>query len=79
MAHHIHSVISSLPISADKLKQFQKETEKDQTLQVVKDHIMNGWPKSSSDLDPSFAPYYKIQNDLSYVHNLILKDQRIVV
>ena len=79
MAYHIHSVISSLPISADKLKQLQKETEKDQTLQVVKDHIMNGWPKSSSDLDPSVAPYYKIQNDLSYVHNLILKDQRIVV
>ena len=79
MTYHIHSVISSLPTSADKLKQLQKETGKDQTLQVVKDHIMNGWPKSSSDLDPSVAPYYKIQNDLSYVHNLILKDQRIVV
>ena len=46
MAHHIHSVISRLPISAEELNQFQKETEKDQTLQAVKNHIMNGWPQS---------------------------------
>ena len=40
---------------------------------------MNGWPKSKNDVDLSVKPYYMIHDDLSYVHNLILKDQRIVV
>ena len=79
MAYHVHSVISRLPISAARLEQFQKETEKDQTLQNVKRYIMNSWPKSKNDVDPSVKPYYMIRDDLSYVHNLILKDQRIVV
>ncbi len=79
MVYHVHSVISRLPISAARLEQFQKETEKDQTLQKVKRYIMNGWPKSKNDVDPSVKPYYMIRDDLSYVHNLILKDQRIVV
>ena len=79
MAYHVHSVISRLPISAARLEHVQKETEKDQTLQKVKRYIMNGWPKSKNDVDPSVKPYYMIRDDLSYVHNLILKDQRIVV
>ena len=79
MVQHVHSVISRLPISAARLEQFQKETEKDQTLQVVKGYIMNGWPKSSNDIDPCIKSYYKIRDDLSYVHNLILKNHRIVV
>ena len=44
MVPHVHSVISRLPISAARFEKFQKETEKDQTLQVVKGYIMNGWP-----------------------------------
>ena len=79
MVHHVHSVISRLPISAARLEQFQKETDKDQTLQVVKGYIMNGWPKSSNDIDPCIKSYYKIRDDLSYAHNLILKKHRIVV
>ena len=78
MVHHV-SVISRLPISAARLGQFQKETEKDQTLQVTREYIMNGWPKSSDNIDPCIKPYYIIRDNLSYVHNLILKNQRIVV
>ena len=79
MVYHVHSVISRLPISAARLEQFQKETEKDQTLQVVREYIMNGWPKSSKDIDPCIKLYYMIRDDLSCVHNLILKNQRNVV
>lgn len=79
MVYHVHSVISRLPISAARLEQFQKESEKDQTLQEVREYIINGWPKSSNDIDPCIKQYYMIRDDLSYVHNLILKNQRIVV
>ena len=37
------------------------------------------WPKSSKDIDPCIKPYYIIRDDLSCVHNLILKNQRNVV
>ena len=47
-------------------------------MQVVNGYIMNGWPKSGNNVDPCIKPYYKIRENLSYVHNLILKNQRIV-
>ena len=79
MTYHVHSVITRLPISAARLEQFQHETENDKTFQEVKGYIMNGWPKSCTDIDPCIKPYYNIRDYLSYVHNLILKNQRIVV
>ena len=75
MAYHIHSVISSLPISADK----QKRNGKGPNFTSSQRPHHEWLAKIIKYLDPSVAPYYKIQNDLSYVHNLILKDQRIVV
>ena len=42
----VHSVISSLPISTERLKQLEIETLNDKTLQRVASYIVQGWPKS---------------------------------
>ena len=39
---HVHTVISALLISEPKLQQFKTETAYDQTLQLVKSHVLNG-------------------------------------
>ena len=53
MNYMIHSVISSLPISDEKLKQFQIETSKDETLTTLHKYVMNGWPKNKNDINPT--------------------------
>ena len=39
---HVHTVISALPISEQKLQQFKMETANDQTLQLVKSYVPSG-------------------------------------
>ena len=58
MNHMIHSVISSLPISDEKLKHFQIETSKDETLRTLHNYVMNGWPKNKNDINPAVMPYF---------------------
>ena len=44
IAHYEYSVMSHLPISEARLKQFQQETAKDSTLQTLINCMINGWP-----------------------------------
>ena len=41
IAHYVHSVMSHLPMSEARLKQFQQETAKDSTLQVLINYTIN--------------------------------------
>ena len=50
-------MIKPLPVSDQKLKGIQRETEADQTLQVVKSLILTGWPNDKSNLPLQAAPY----------------------
>ena len=59
MNYVIHSVISSLPIGDKKLKQFQIETSKDETIHK---YVMNSWPKNKNDINPATMPYFNIRH-----------------
>ena len=79
MNYMIHSVISSLPISDEKLKQFQTETSKDETLRTLHKYVMNGWPKNKNDINPTSMPYFSIRDEISVANGLVLKGERIIV
>ena len=44
MTHHMHSIISQLPVREARLAQFQHEKAKDSDLQKLKSYTINGWP-----------------------------------
>ena len=48
-----------------KLKEIQRETEADQTLQVVKPLILKGWPDDKIDLPLQAAPYHGLRDELT--------------
>ena len=52
MTHYVHSVMQHLPVSDTMLKRLQSETAKDQTLQILKEYTIKGWP-SKPNIDPS--------------------------
>ena len=48
-----------------KLKEIQRETEADQTLEVVKPLILKGWSDEKSDLPLQAAPYHGLRDELT--------------
>ena len=79
MVIHVHTVISALPISEQKLQKLKTETGNDQTLQLVKSYVLNGWPKSRHQVHPAAQPFYNVHHNLSCLHDLVLKGERIIV
>ncbi|XP_039870493.1 uncharacterized protein LOC120723214 [Simochromis diagramma] len=52
----VHMVISNLPVTSAKLKEFRKETRNDMTLTKLTETVLNGWPetrKPSCNRNPS--------------------------
>ena len=79
MRFYVHSVVSKYLISANRLSQFQKETEKDESLQILKAYIEKGWPLQPKDIPLIIRPYFNYRQEFSTLDGLILKENRIVI
>ncbi len=77
IAHYVHST-HYVPISDNRLKQFQRETSKDATLQTLIKYTIEGWP-SVSDIPPDIKPFYSQRHEIVYNHDLLLRGHRIIV
>ena len=71
------NMIKLLPVSEQKLADIQKETEADQTLQVVKSMILKGWPNDKKELPLQAAPYYSMRDELTFQDGIILRGERL--
>ena len=74
LIHHMHFVISNLPISNKCLEQFKEETQKDPILQTLIKYTIEGWPEKSL-ISQKLHPYFTHCSDMSYQEELLLKDQ----
>ena len=76
--HDVHFVLSNLPISETRLKQFQEETKNDPILQTLITYTTHEWPEkhlTSTDL----LPYYTHRSDITSCEGILLKNERIIV
>ena len=78
MNFFVHSIINSLPISGKKLDQLKEETKKDNTLNILKSYVENGWPEKKQ-ISDQVKQYFSFQEELSIHEGLILKGNRTVV
>lgn len=76
---HVGFIISNLNIPNDKLKEFQVNTEKDETLKIVKNYIISGWPECKELVINSAKPFHKYKHELFVAKNLILKNNRLII
>ena len=72
-------MMNYLPISEARLLQVQRETEQDESLQVLKAVIQHGWPENKSTLPLLASPYFDMRDELSVQDGLIFKGERVVV
>ncbi|KAG5285841.1 hypothetical protein AALO_G00008080 [Alosa alosa] len=52
------NMIHYLPISEERLQRIQKETEKDTTLQTLKQRILQGWPEAKAQVEDVVKPFF---------------------
>ena len=64
-------MMNYLPISEARLLQIQRETEQDESLQVLKAVIQHGWPENKSTLPLLASPYFDMRDELSVQDGLI--------
>ena len=73
------NMMNYLPISEASLLQIQRETDQDESLQVLKAVNQHGWPENKSTLPLLAFPYFDMRDELSVQDGLIFKGERVVV
>ena len=73
------SMMKYLPISEARLQQIQRETNMDESLQVLKAVIQRGWPEHKSALPDIISPYFNMRDEMSIQDGLIFKGESLVV
>ena len=73
------NMASFLPISDQRLQEIRDETERDETLQILKSVILQGWPAERNAAPAQVAPYYSIRDELSVQDGLIFRSERVVI
>ena len=75
----VNTIISSLPVSSNRMKQIKEETLRDTTLSKLALIIQTGWPDDRSSVPDEIKPYFNHRNELTIVKGIIMKGARIVI
>ena len=76
MEVRIHDITDITPIRLDEL---QQATAHDDTLQVLQQQIIVGWPTTIKKLTPQLRPYWSVRDSLAIQDSLVIMGQRIII
>ena len=68
-----------LNASEDRCISFAKETEKDETLVILKKRIIKGWPEKRDECPMNLRSFWNYRDELSILDGLLLKGTRIII
>ena len=73
------NAIKHLPMGQVTLKKLRVATDVDNTIQILKETILNGWPESKADVNAEISSYFAMRDELAIHHGLFFKGERVVV
>ena len=73
------NMASFLPITDERLEEIRRETNKDQSLQILKSVILKGWPEQISTLSPQVLPYFSMRDKLTVQDGIVFRGERVVI
>ena len=73
------SMISSLAVSDDKLREIKEETKKDGTMQTLVKFINEGWPSHKDRLPKSLQPLWNYREELTEIEGVVFKSDKIFI
>ena len=75
----VYQITQQLPARSDSIHQLRLSMQADDELALLKDTIMQGWPKSFKQVPPVLQPLWTFREELTVEDGLILKRTRIVI
>ncbi len=75
----VHTVMSSLPVSDQKLDEIRRETEADPQMQELQQLILDGWPDKRQQCPITTREFWNHRDELTVSDKLILKGEHIVM
>ena len=73
------NMVSLLPIRPERLEKIKRATADDETMTLLSQTIITGWPETKNDLANQLLPYFNSRSDLSAQDGLIFKGERVVI
>ena len=73
------NAVQFLPMRQERIQKIQLATAQDETLQLLMNTILKGWPEDRLKLSPQLTPYYSMRDELSIYDGLVFKGERLVV
>ena len=62
------SLLSFLPVSPEKQKQFKDGTKQDPVLKMLQDVVLDGWPEEKQQLASELRIYWTYKDEISSVN-----------
>jgi len=75
----VHAIVSTLPISDQKMAKIRKETAVDVTMIELHRYIADGWPETRRQCPEILHQYWNHRDELSYFSDVIVKGERVVI
>ena len=76
---HVHSVLSSVPISKLKFDAVKVATAPDKTLQELSRRIKNGWPEIKEQIHDEIKNFWSYRDEIHEIGVVLFKGQKITV
>ena len=73
------NMVKFLPIREERLNQIREATQQDETMQLLKDVILHGWPESKVKVHTLLTPYFSSKDELSLQDGFIFKGERVII
>lgn len=75
----ITQAIMSINVSNEKKKEIQVETEKDESLRLIKDYCKNGWPNHKSKCPLMAKYFFRLRNDILLDDDVLFYHDRVII
>lgn len=71
--------VLTINVSDERKNEIQKETEKDNTLKLIKNFCKNGWPNNKENCPDSARYFYTLRNDILLEDDILFYNERIII
>ena len=75
----VHSIVLTMPVSANKLSKIRQAAEQDPTLKKVRGLIMRGWPKFRKSVPPEVQNLWNIRDELHLAEGVIFVGEKVLI
>nr|XP_006816318.1 PREDICTED: uncharacterized protein K02A2.6-like [Saccoglossus kowalevskii] len=73
------NMVQSLPLSQPRCQDIKTHTESDQSLQLLKSMIQNGFPETKAEMPVALTTYFQVRHELSVQDSIIFRGERAII